>query len=104
MHGKRLSLSLGAALLAALTLGSAQVAQASSNQPLTKTVVSAPQGESNARVATSPPGPDDRHRRHHRERHHRHERHHRFHHERRHHRFHHEGRHHRHGRHHERMH
>jgi hypothetical protein len=43
MLGKRLSLPLGAALLAALAFGPGQVAQASAGQAAPQTVLSAPQ-------------------------------------------------------------
>ncbi|GAA4575731.1 hypothetical protein [Planotetraspora kaengkrachanensis] len=83
MLGKRLTLPLGAALLAGLAFGPGQVAQASTAQQA-PAVVSTVQGmtSSTPNLVKAQPEPDRRrHHRHHREgRHHRHERerHHRY--------------------------
>ncbi|MEZ0074671.1 hypothetical protein [Planotetraspora sp. GP83] len=74
MYGKRLTLPLGAALLAALTFGPAQASQASAAPSAPKTVLSASQdaGTNGTSLAKPPPGPDHHKRHHHRHHHHKH--------------------------------
>jgi hypothetical protein len=87
MLGKRLSLPLGAVLLAGLAFGPGQAAQASTAQNAPKTVVSTAQDVTTSTntptLVKAPPGPDHRRRQHRydrdrRERHHRYQRHHRY--------------------------